>query len=161
MLPLPKGPWETVGSDIFVLKGIKYILVVDYYSKYIEIAILDKGENARRIIEKLKSIFSRHGIPNTLISDNGPQYACEEFRKFTESYKCIHTTSSPRYPKGNGMAERAVQTVKKLLEKADDPYLSMLDYRSIPLECGLLLAELLMNRNSSIHITIDRKQRNY
>ena len=72
MIPLPKGPWETVGSDILLLKGIKYILVVDYYSKYIEIEILDKGENARRIIEKLKSIFSRHGNPNTLISDNGP-----------------------------------------------------------------------------------------
>ena len=80
MIPLPKGPWETVGSNTF----FKYIQVVDYYSKYIEIAILDKGENMRRIIEKLKSIFSRHGIPNTFISDNGPQYACEEFRKFAE-----------------------------------------------------------------------------
>ena len=119
---------------------------MDYYSKYIEIAILDKGENARRIIEKLKSIFSRHSIPNTLISDNGPQYAVEEFRKFAESYKCIHTTSLPQYPKGNGMSERAVQTVKKLLEKSDDPYLSMLDYRSTPLEFGLSPEELLMNR---------------
>ena len=71
---------------------------------------------------------------------------CEEFRKFAESYKFIHTTSSPRYPKGNGMAERAVQTVKKLLEKLDDPYLSMLDYISTPLEFGLSPAELLMNR---------------
>ena len=106
MIPLPKGPWETVRSDICLLNGIKYIQVVDYYSKYIEIAILDKGENARRIIEKLKSIFSRHGIPNTLISDNGPQYACEKFRKFAESYTFIHTTSSPRYPKGNGMARK-------------------------------------------------------
>ena len=74
IIQLPKGPWETVGSDIFLLKGIKYILVVDYYSKYIEIAILDKGKNARRIIEKLKSISLRYGIPNTLISDNGPKY---------------------------------------------------------------------------------------
>ena len=95
----------------------------------------------------LKSIFSRHGIPNRLISDNGTQYACEEFRKFAESYKSIHTTSSPRYTKGNGIAERAIQTVKKLLKKYEDPYLSMLDYRSIPLEVGLSPAKLLMHRN--------------
>ena len=80
MIPLPKGPWEMVGSDIFQLKGKKYILIVDYYSKYIEVSILDKGETSKTIIEKIKSIFSRHGIPDRLISDNGRQYVSEEFK---------------------------------------------------------------------------------
>ena len=56
MISLPKGPWEMVGSDIFQLKGKKYILIVDYYSKYIEVSILEKGETSKTIIEKIKSI---------------------------------------------------------------------------------------------------------
>ena len=146
MIPIPKGPWEMLGTEIFQLSGKKYLLVVDYYSKYIELALLEKGENSSRIIEKLKSIFSRHGIPDQVISDNGPQYASLEFKEFTKVYKFKHITSSPRYPKGNGMAERAVQTVKRLLEKCEDPYLSMLEYRTTPLEFGLSPGELLMNR---------------
>ena len=99
MIPIPKGPWEMLGTDIFQLSGKKYLLVVDYYSKYIELALLEKGENAGRIIEKLKSIFSRHGISDQVISDNGPQYASLKFKEFTKVYKFKHITSSPRYPK--------------------------------------------------------------
>ena len=69
---------------------------VDYYSKYIELALLEKGENSGRIIEKLKSIFSKHGIPDQVISANGPQYASLEFKEFTKVYKFKHITSSPR-----------------------------------------------------------------
>ena len=98
MIPIPKGPWEMLGTDIFQLSGKKYLLVVDYYSKYIELALLEKGENSGRIIEKLKSIFSRHGIPDQVISDNDPQYASLEFKEFTKMYKFKHITSSPRYP---------------------------------------------------------------
>ena len=98
MIPIPKGPWEMLGTDIFQLSGKKYLLVVDYYSKYIELALLEKGENSGRIIEKLKSIFSRHGILDQVISDNDPQYASLEFKEFTKEYKFKHITSSPRYP---------------------------------------------------------------
>ena len=92
MIPLPKGHWEMVGSDICQLKRKKYILIVDYYSKYIEVSILDKGETSKTIIEKIKSIFSRHGIPDRLISDNGRQYVSEEFKRFAEKYKFQHIT---------------------------------------------------------------------
>ena len=53
MIPLMKGSWEMVGSDIFKLKGKKYILIVDYYSKYIKVSILDKGETSKTIIDKI------------------------------------------------------------------------------------------------------------
>ena len=132
---------------------------MDYYSKYIEVSILDKGETSKTIIEKIKSIFSRHGIPDRLISDNGRQYVSEEFKIFAEKYKFQHITSSPHYPKGNGMSERAVQTVKRLMEKTEDPYLSLLEYRTTPLDFGLSSAELLMNRKlSSIVPTISDRQ---
>ena len=68
----PSYPWEKVGTDLFHWKEIEYLLVVDYFSRYIEIAKLTKATSVA-IIERLKSIFSRHGIAK-IISDNRPQY---------------------------------------------------------------------------------------
>ena len=99
----------------------------------------------------MKSIFARHGIPETVISDNGPQFSSKEFADFAAKWEFSHITSNPRYPKANGMAERTVQTVKQLLEKADlkkeDPYLAILTHRAYPDPCGdPSPAEKLMNR---------------
>ena len=118
---------------------------MDYYSRYIEIARLEEL-NSRCLIQSMKSVFARHGIPEIMISDNGPQYASEEFKKFTLEYSFKHVTSSPGYAPANGAAERAVQTVKNMLKKEDDPYAALLAYRSSPLENGHSPAELLMNR---------------
>ena len=77
----PSRPWQRLASDLFEIKGQKYLLVVDYYSRYIEIAKLF-GTGSASVINHLKSIFARHGIPEILISDNGPQYAAESFKNF-------------------------------------------------------------------------------
>ncbi|KAK7111385.1 hypothetical protein V1264_011026 [Littorina saxatilis] len=97
-------------------------------------------------IAHIKSIFSRHGVPQSVITDNGPQFKNEEFRKFASTYGFDHTTSSPYYPPANGKAERAVETVKNLLKKADDPYIAIMMYRATPLQIGKSPAELLMGR---------------
>ena len=80
------------------------------------------------------------------MSDNGPQYACVEFREFAQQYQFQHITSSPKHAQANGAAERAVQTVKSLLKKNSDSYLALLAYRTSPLENGLSPAELFMSR---------------
>ena len=120
--------------------------MVDYYSRFIEISKLT-STTTTDIVKHLKSIFARHGIPETVSSDNGPQYASTEFRHFAEHYGFRHQTSSPRYPQANGAAERAVKTVKALLNKNDDPYLAMLSYRATPLENGYSPAQLSMGRH--------------
>ena len=99
------------------------------------------------IIATLKSIFARHGIPDTLVTDNGPQYFCSEFKLFAEAYNFSHVTSSPYYPRGNGEAERAVRTLKNLQKDAKDPYLALMSYRATPLPwCNLSPSQLLMGR---------------
>lgn len=60
---------------------------------------------SKAIIEALKSIFSRHGIPQTFMSDYRPQYASRELRDFAETYNFSHITSSPYFPQSNGLAE--------------------------------------------------------
>ena len=141
--PFPEYPWQRVATDLFVWKQTSYLLVVDYYSRYIEIASL-RTTNSRGVIQKLKTVFARHGIPECLVSDNGPQFASQEFQQFSEEYGFEHTTSSPNFPQANGEAERAVRTVKTLLDKNDDPLMALLVHRSTPLENGYSPAELLM-----------------
>ena len=142
---LPERPWQKLGADLFTLKGKTYLVVIDYYSRYLEVANLSLTKSAD-ITAHLQSIFARHGVPETLVTDNGPQFAAHTFTTFAAKYVFRHVTSSPKFPHSNGEAERAVQTVKGLLTKAEDPYLALLAYRSTPLQNGFSPAELLMGR---------------
>ena len=118
-----------------------------------------KSTTSTAVIGALKAVFSRHGIPEILKSDNGPQYASGEFAKFASTYGFKHTTSSPHYPQSNGQAERCVQTVKQLLVQSTDPYLSLMSYRATPLPwCGISPAELLMGRKIRTTIPLTAKQ---
>lgn len=155
--PLPNHPWEKVGSDLFELNGATYLLVVDYFSRYIEVQKLS-STNSKSVILALKAIFSRHGVPVTFVSDNGPQYTSREMQEFAESYGFKQVTSSPHFPQSNGMAERSVKTVKSLLDKSNDPYMAILSYRTTPLPwCNLSLAELLMGRRLKTDIPQPKK----
>ncbi|KAJ7996477.1 hypothetical protein DPEC_G00237470 [Dallia pectoralis] len=140
---MPDRPWQTLGADLFALKGKTYLLVVDFFSRYVEIALLSPTRSTDVVVH-LKSIFSRHGICEFLKSDNGPQFSGSHFKAFAAEYGFVHITSSPKFPQSNGEAERAVQTVKNLLTKASDPYLALLAYRATPLQNGYSPAELLM-----------------
>jgi transposase InsO family protein len=142
---LPDRPWERLGTDLFHFNGKNYLIVIDYYSRWVEIKRLaELGSEA--VITTLKELFSVHGIPDVMVSDTGPQFSAETFRKFAATYGFVHVTSSPLYPASNGEAERAVRTVKGLLRKNEDPYLALLTYRSTPLQNGLSPSELLMGR---------------
>jgi hypothetical protein len=141
----PSRPWEKLGSDLFFWKGNTYLLVICYYSRYIEIAKLN-GTSSEDVIIHFKSILARHGVCDVIVSDNGPKYASSAFKQFTDEFGIEHRTSSPRYPLGNSEAERGVQTVKRLLGKCTDPYVALLNYRATPLANGYSPAELLFGR---------------
>ena len=133
----PGRPWETVCSDLCELHGRTYLILVDYYSGFIEIEHV-KETSSNNIISRLKAQFARYGIPDTLVTDNGPQYSSHSFKEFATKFQFTHATSSPHYPQSNGKAERAVQTVKSILKKAykdkQDPYLALLALRNTPLD---------------------------
>ena len=114
--PLPSLPWQKVGTDLFESDKATYLLIVDYFSRWIEISKLT-GLSARTVINHTKLVFARHGIPDTVISDNGPQFSSEAYAQFAAEYEFKHDTSSPNFPQGNGEAERGVKTIKSLLKK--------------------------------------------
>ena len=149
---LPDRPWSKVATDLFTVSGKNYLTVVDYYSDFVEVGELE-DTTSRAVIQVLKEQFSRHGIPDTVVSDNGSQYSSQEFHEFSLSWEFNHVTSSPHYPKSNGKAESSVKTVKQLFKKADrdgkDPWLSLLDYRNTPTEgIGDSPAQRLMSRRT-------------
>ena len=151
---LPQYPWQKVGADLFFLNGANYLLLVDYFSRYPEVQKLP-NTTSTTIIASLKASFARFGIPEVFMSDNGPQFASELFANFTRDYGFTHVTSSPRYPQSNGQVERTVQTVKRLLEDSEDPYMAVLTYRTTPFPwCKKSPAELLMGRRLRDNISV-------
>ncbi|UYV80370.1 K02A2.6-like [Cordylochernes scorpioides] len=142
----PTRPWQKIGMDLFKFENKWYLVVIDYYSRFPEMIQLDRL-TANVVVRSCKSIFARHGIPETVVSDNGTQFgAAREFANFARQYGFTHVTSSPRFPQSNGMAEAGVKIAKLILKKNQDPSLGLLEYRSTPLENGYSPAKLLMGR---------------
>ena len=78
-------------TDIFMLEGIDHLVVGDFYSKMIFVQHLPPSQsNANKVISLLKEMFSEHGIPKVLCSDNGPQYASVQFANFCTSWGISH-----------------------------------------------------------------------
>lgn len=145
-----RSPFEKVGADLFSLRGNNYLIIIDYFSNYPEVCYLN-DTSSKTVIQKMKAAFARYGIPKTVISDGGPQFKSIEFKQFSMQWDFIHIQSSPYYPQSNGLAERTVQTIKKMFEKClksnEDPYLAILAHRSTPMGPGQSSpAELLMGR---------------
>ena len=149
---IPDRPWAKVGTDLFAKDGRDYLITVDYYSNFWEVDLLPSTESTM-VINKLKNHFARYGIPDTIVSDGGPQYVSHEFAKFCKSWDIIHVTSSPYNSKANGKTESAVKTCKQIMRKSkdacSDPYLAILDHRNTPSQ-GFLSspAQRLMSRRT-------------
>ena len=92
-------------------------------------------------IRVLSEMFASHGVCNTLLSDNGPQFSSEASKSFSTKWKFKHVTSDPTYPQSNGLAERAGQTakqhIKKCREDKSNVYLALLNLRNTPCKKGV------------------------
>lgn len=129
----PAEPWTKLGADLLKMNGNNYLVITDYGSDFFEFAKL-RTEKSEDVIEAMKTILARWGIPKILHSDNGTQFTSAAFRKFTKEWMFAHSTSSPYYPKSNGKAEATVKIVKRLLKRCEDPQLALLIYRNTPTE---------------------------
>ena len=75
---LPDRSWQKPAADLFELKRQAFLLVIDYFSRYVLVAKL-AHTTSPDIVVHLKSMFARHGIPDQLVSDNGPQFLSNAF----------------------------------------------------------------------------------
>ena len=91
----PDFPWQKVASDLFYFQGNQYLLYLWItFPVFPEVNKLTTT-TSQGVINALLSIFARHGIPEILMSDDGPQYSSQEMKDFFFSCGFKHITSSP------------------------------------------------------------------
>ena len=119
-----------------------HLLVIDYFSRFITVHELKDSSNSKAIVKILEELFCTLEVPNTMVSNNGPQFVSEEVRSFLRRWDIQHVTSLPRFPQSNGESERAVRTVKGLMNKNINLHAVLCMYRDIPLANGFSPAQL-------------------
>ncbi|KAL1437433.1 hypothetical protein MTO96_048921 [Rhipicephalus appendiculatus] len=65
-----------------------------------------------KTIEKLRRVFASYGLPDEVVTDNGPPFTAKDFTEFLRKNGVRHTRTPPYQPASNGSAERCVQAVK-------------------------------------------------
>lgn len=157
---IPERPFEKIGIDLMEFRNVHYLVLIDYYSKWIEIEKVN-NKSINEIKQKLKLLFAKFGIPCIIVSDNSP-FNSFEFKSFAKEwdFECVFV--SPRYPQSNGMVERAVGISKLILKKAHeegkDGIISLMEYRNTPISgLGLSPAQLFFNRRLRTKLPISSK----
>jgi transposase InsO family protein len=130
------------------------LVIIDSCSKFIECHVMSTA-NTENTLTRLRQTFSTHGLPEVIVSDNGPQFTSQMFNEFCEANGISHIKVSPYKPASNGMAERAVQVIKNGLRKNKNNqdsletrlYRYLLYYNRVPqTTTGVAPCELLMKR---------------
>jgi transposase InsO family protein len=116
---LPSGPWRDLAINLLkpLPTGESILIVIDYYSHYYEIDVM-KSTVTSKIIESLETIFSRHGLPEALTSDNGPQFISTEFKGYMENQGILHRKITAKCPQANGEVERQNPSLLKIIQIA-------------------------------------------
>ena len=114
---IPDRHWSKVAPDLFTVSGNNYIAIVDYFSDFVEVSELEDN-TSHSVIQVLKEQSSRHGIPDTVASDNGPQFSSQEFHEFSLTWEFNHVTSSSHHPKSNDKAESSVKSNQTAVQES-------------------------------------------
>ena len=149
----PDRPWARLHIDYAgPIKGKMVLVVVDSHSKWMEALVVNSATSNATVV-KLQTVFATHGLTEVIVSDNGTAFTSDEFALFVQRNGIRHLTSAPYHPASNGLAERAVQTLKSALKDPGGVRLEtqichfLFRYRITPHSTtGIPPAELLLGR---------------
>ena len=114
----PAAPWQRLHIDFAgPFQGCMLLVVVDASTKWPEITLM-KNTTAEETVKTLRTLLARMGLPQQIVSDNGPQFTSDVFKRFVQSNGIRHIMGAPYHPATNGLAERLVPSFKNAV-KAD------------------------------------------
>ena len=160
----PQEPWSRIHIDFAgPFMGHNFLIIVDAHSKWLDVHIMSSTTSAATI-DTLRRVFATHGLPKTIVSDNGTAFTSAEFAQFVKLNGIKHVRTAPFHPASNGLAERAVQTFKDAMKKMKDKSSMetkisrfLMKYRITPhTTTGQCPAELLMKRQIRSHLDLAR-----
>ena len=151
----PDQPWKRIHIDFAgPFQGSMFLVVVDSHSKWLEVVPMTTT-TTQKTLEVLSTLFATHGLPEQIVSDNGPQFTSVEFETCMKKNGIKHIRSAPGHPSSNGEAERFVQIFKRGLKASKHESGSLqvrlntflFVYRSTPHSTtGVSPAELFLKR---------------
>lgn len=159
--PVPDYPFQVLGVDLFAQGNQSFLMIVDYLTKWPLVKKLIDSTSSKVVVEQLQEVFSEYGIPEKVVSDNGPQFSSMQFKMFCADQGIVHCTSSPLHPSGNGQVERTIGTIKSMLTKCGHSsyWEGLLAIRNTPVAAGLLSpAQLLQGRLLRDKVPVDSKK---
>lgn len=154
---LPSEPWQHLAIDFMgpLPSGHNLFVIVDYFSRYIEIEIMTKTDTGLAI-DRMEVIFARFGLPLTITADNGSQFISEEIKLYCKTNNITFNNTMPYWPQQNGEVERQNRSILKRLQIAqatgkdwrDELLKFLIMYRSTPHSTTMKApAELMFGRN--------------
>ena len=163
----PEFPWQRVHMDFAgPFRWKMFMLLVDAHSKWPDILEMT-STTADNTIATLRRVFSVFGLPEQLVTDNGPQFVSHEFADFMQGNGIKHIRTAPYHPSSNGAVERLVQTFKQAMEAGECSELSLqhqlqsflMSYRSTPhATTGQSPASLFLGRPIRTHFDLLRPE---
>ena len=157
MMPQPRFPFQYLCMDAFETRGQNYLAAVDKFSGWLLIYHCRGTITSGTVISKLRRIFQAYGAAEKLYTDNGLPFNSQQVTDFLNRWKVQHVTSSALYPQGNGRAELAVKTAKRVIRDntgpggtldCDKAARALLQYRNTPIKhLGLSPAQVLFQRD--------------
>lgn len=156
--PTPFKPFSTVHIDLFgpLESGETLIGIVDELSRWPEVYVLPDRTRTQEVIKALNNTFGRFGTPETVVSDNGPQFISWEFKNYLCQQGIRQHLITPYYPQANSSVERFFRTLKKFVKTCsmekkqlcDELHRFLSVYRNTPIRAtGKSPAELILNYN--------------
>lgn len=135
VVPPATKPFEIIHMDLFTVHSEKYVTFIDVFTKYGQAYHLRDG-TAVSILQALLHYCTHHGVPMTIITDNGTEFTNQLFMEFTRLHKINHHRILAHSPNDNGNIERFHLTILEhlrilKLQHRDEPIVNLMPYAII------------------------------
>jgi transposase InsO family protein len=152
------APWSCIHVDFYgpapTATGEHLLVILDETTGFPEVEIMNKTTTSHTI-RAFEKGFARHGLPDTIKSDNGPPFQSKEVKDYLRTHGIHHHCVTPLWPQANGKVEGLMKYMGKAIRAAwtegrdwqRELFAFLMNFRTTPhLSTGVAPAEMLYKR---------------